>query len=75
LKIIGIIVISIMFLINPILGLIGLSLVLLSLIGYVLYKAKTEGKKPAQIKAKTNKEQSESLTDKEIEFFETMEDD
>lgn len=60
-KIILVIIIFALFLINPIVGLIGLALVLAGIFGYIFFKAKTEKKVSPPASTKEAKEEKDDL--------------
>jgi len=60
-KIILIIIIFALFLINPIVGLVGLALVLAGIFGYIFLKAKLEDKNPSPSPKIEKKEEKDDL--------------
>lgn len=60
-KIVLIIIIFALFLINPVLGLVGLSLVLAGIFGYIFLKAKLEDKNPSPSTKSEKKEEKDDL--------------
>ena len=60
-KIVLIIIIFALFLINPILGLVGLALVLAGIFGYIFLKAKLEDKNPPTSPKSEKKEEKDDL--------------
>ena len=60
-KILLIIIIFALFLINPIVGLVGLALVLVGIFGYIFLKAKLEDKNPSPSLKNEQKEEKDDL--------------
>jgi len=60
-KIVLIIIIFALFLINPILGLVGLALVLAGIFGYIFLKVKLEEKNPPTSPKSEKKEEKDDL--------------
>lgn len=60
-KILLIIIIFALFLINPIVGLVGLALVLVGIFGYIFLKAKLEDKNPSPSLKNKQKEEKDDL--------------
>lgn len=60
-KIILVIIIFALFLINPIVGLVGLALVLAGIFGYIFLKAKLEDKNPRPSPKNEKKEEKDDL--------------
>ena len=60
-KILLIIIIFALFLINPIVGLVGLALVLVCIFGYIFLKAKLEDKNPSPSLKNKQKEEKDDL--------------
>lgn len=60
-KILLIIIIFALFLINPIVGLVGLTIVLASIFGYIFLKAKLEGKEKNPSRNSEKKEEKDDL--------------
>ena len=75
-KIILIIIIFALFLINPIVGLVGLALVLAGIFGYIFLKAKLEDKNPSpSIKSEKKEEKDDLEWIDRIEEFDAATDD
>ena len=60
-KILLIIIIFALFLINPIVGLVGLALVLAGILGYIFLRAKLEDKNPSPSLKNEKKEEKDDL--------------
>ena len=60
-KIILVIIIFALFLINPIVGLVGLALVLAGIFGYIFLRAKLEDKNPSPSPKSEKKEEKDDL--------------
>lgn len=75
-KIVLIIIIFALFLINPVLGLVGLALVLAGIFGYIFLKAKLEDKNPSpSIKSEKKEEKDDLEWIDRIEEFDAATDD